>query len=930
MSDTQPGKRQKQTTVLGNLVTRLLANSFPDAPNQLLMVDMCANNLAGLLEKAARDATNDDGQYSDIDDKMTQFSVTRPTANLSPVKLEFIFYFDTDEKLSVCHRETYCESGDQSLDLFPEDFSMTAIELECFDTIRSSSYSVIFDVSNDSVATLSCSAGLQFIGDWSKLIAELCGDALVYGQWARQFDISATTASATALAIDDKRHWTGLQGKLHHRILIGMLSTEQPARFMKARVASDTVNLAFAAGDYLQILGDYSSGWYTGVHMESKEYGYISADSVVPVRPGTDIYDTLLRQLMPTWQYPTLALYPNRQAKYTDPHTGLLQTITWRDNSVSWQVGTGPGAVTVVYDSTTLHIINIQPHADTAYLGGLPSFKQICALYAPTASSTADDVQRWLLASVGVPATSEVDGSYLCGLTAPELGKLLDIDAERAKQIKALLSPVSTYVYGCISVTVLADQIAHVKLVAGTRGARSVVSECHIPILCPFYIPASNVDICWNNQRSGDWHTGTIEVGPNTGILFRVYDDSAKPCTHFARSTHMLQFAYEWNLHVVDAYDVTPHALFAPHMSIGNVRCNPDTGFRASFVLSVNSANKKEAAFIMLSIDWLSLYVNSFFYSAKINFPAEYARIMALIKTRRRTPLGLLNDAIATFSASPAFSAPPSIKLTDLWSGYSSGGVVAPKVTCTLTFNTGVEDVVTTDVVTGSYTLHHRRARRGDNTAVPEGAFAIKSDDLKNTATRALATYRLGIGPNKTNAQLMKTGYAKWRLVMYPEDAPLIGAEHASSITGTSYPIQTITTFGNDGTETTIRPATFNEQDMCNFVAKDDLKQVTIMYHKTQELVAEYIIQYTKDDLNKGAVGSSGLGWTPQEYQIYETIKNYDLLSIARWGYYGKLYGLDKQPLRGYGKLRSSFCDLCIGPRQPVPMLNSPTGQTRF
>ena len=512
-------------------------------------------------------------------------------------------------------------------------------------------------------------------------------------------------------------------------------------------------------------------------------------------------------------------------------------------------------------------------------------------------------------------------------MTAPELETLLDINAESAKQIKALLSPVSTYLYGCISVTVLADQIAHVKLVAGTTGARSVVSECHIPILCPFYIPDSNVDICWNNQRSGDWQTGSIKVGPNTGILLQAYDDSAKPCTHFTRSAHMLQFAYEWNLHIVDAYDVTPHALFAPHMSIGNVCCTGDR-----FVLAVNNANKKDHAFIRLYKRSLSLYVSSFFYNAKIKFPAEYARIMALIKTRRRTPLGLLNDAIATFSASPAFSTPPSIDLMDHWKGYSSGGVVAPKVTCTLTFNTGVKDVVTTDVVTGSYTLHHRRARRGDNTTVPEGAFAIKSDDLKNTATRALATYRLGIGPDKTNAQLMKTGYAKWRLVMYPEDAPLIGAEHASSITGTSYPIETITAFGNDGTETTISPAIYlyYEQDMCNFVAKDDLKQVTIIYHKTQELMAEYIIEYTKDDLNKGAVGSSGLGWTPQEYQIYETIKNYDLCSIARWGYYGKLYGLDKQPLRGYGKLRSSFCDLCIGPRQPVPMLNPPTGQTRF
>lgn len=929
MSDTQPGKRQKQTTVLGTLVTRLLANSFPDAPNQLLMVDMCANNLAGLLEKAARDATNDDGQYRNIDDPMTQFSVTRPTTILSPVKLEFIFYFDTDETLSARHRETYCESGDQRLDLFPDDFSMTAIELECFDTTRSSSYSVIFDVSNDSVATLSCSAGLQFIGDWSKLIAELCGDALVYGQWALQFDISATTAAATALAIDNERHyWTGLQGKLHQRILIGMLSTEQPARFVKARVASDTVNrVAFAAGDYLQILGDYSEELYTGVHMESKTYGYIPVDSVVPVRPGTQVYDTLLRQLMPTWQYPTLALYPNRQAKYTDPHTGLLQTITWRGNSVFWQVGTGPGAVTVVYDSTTLHMINIQPHADTAYLGGLPSFKQICALYAPTASSTAADVQRWL-ASVGVPATPEVDGSYLCGLTAPELGTLLDIDAERAKQIKALLSPVSTYFYGCISVTVLADQIAHVNLVAGTTGARSVVSECHIPILCPFYMWASNVDICWNNQRSDDWQTGTITVGPNTGILLQAYDDSAKPCTHFTRSAHMLQFAYEWNLHIVDAYDVTPHALFAPHMSIGNVRCNPGTGDRAWFVLAVNSATKKDHAFIRLYKKSLSLCVSSFFFDAKIKFPAEYARIMALIKTRRRTPMGLLNDVIATFSASPAFSTPPPIELTDLWEGYSSGGVVAPKVTCTLTFDNGVEDVVKTNVVTGNYTLHHRR--RGDNTTVPEGAFAIKSDDLINTASRALATYRLGIGPNKTNAQLMKTGFDKWWLVIYPESAPLIGAGHASFITGTSYPIQTITTFGNDGTKTTIRPAIYDEQDMCNFVAEDNLKQVTIVYHKTQELMAAYIIKYTKDDLNKGAVGSSGLGWTPQEYQIYETIKNYDLLSIAQWGYYGKLYGLDRQPLRGYGELRSSFCDLCIGPRQPVPMLNSPTGQTRF
>ena len=916
MSDAQAGKRQKQTTVLGNLFTRLLADSFPDAPepSKLLMVDMCANNLAGLLEKAARDATNDDGQYSNKDDPMAQFSVMQP-ASLSPFQVEFTFYFDTDENLTTCLSGSgiTCESGDQVLQLGAEDFLMTAIELECFDTIRSSSYYVIFKTSNDSVATLSCSAGLGFTGHWSKLIAKLCGDALVYGQWARQFNISATTAPATALAIaKDSYHWAESGSRLHQRILIGLLGTEQPARFMKARADSDTVNLSFTAGDYLQILGNYSEEFYTGVHTQSKEYGYISVHSVVPVRPGTDDYNTLLLQLMPTWQYPTLALYPNRQAKYTDPHTGILQTITWRDNCVCWQVGTGIGAVTAVYDSTTLHMINIQPHADTAHVGGLPSIRQICALYAPTASSTAADVQRWL-ASLGAPETSMFDHSYLSKRTVLELGTLLDIDAGRAMRIKALLSPVSTYVYGCISVTVLADQIAHVKLVGGM----SVVSECHIPILCPFYIPALNVDICWNNHRYIGWNTGSIPVGPDTGILFRAYDDdSAKPCTHFRRSAQMLQFAYDWNLRVANSYDVAPHALFAPDMSIGNIQTlNCDSVYKDPitaplFFLTINNA-KMDSFIKLVSLSFVQrLSVGSFFYNAESKFPAEYTRIMALIKTLRRTPLGLLNDAIATFSVSPAFSALPSITLADDWHGYSSGGVRAPKVTCTLNFDTGVKDVVKTDVVTGSYTLHHRRIRRG-NTTVPEGARAITSSDLKHTAARALATYRLGIGPKTTNAQLMKAGIAKWRLVIYPEGAPLIGAKHASSITGTSYPIESITTVANNGDVDTIDPATSYNQELCDFVAEDDLKQVTIVYHKTQKL-ANYVIEITKDDLNKGAVGSSGLGWTPEEYQIYETIKTYDLLSIARWGYYGKLYGLERQPLCGYGELRSSFCDLCI------------------
>ena len=61
---------------------------------------------------------------------------------------------------------------------------------------------------------------------------------------------------------------------------------------------------------------------------------------------------------------------------------------------------------------------------------------------------------------------------------------------------------------------------------------------------------------------------------------------------------------------------------------------------------------------------------------------------------------------------------------------------------------------------------------------------------------------------------------------------------------------------------------------------------------------------------NQGRAGGSNFGWIARHFQIFERIKNDNLGAIARWGYYGKLYGGENKQLhKGYLKLTMPFTD---------------------
>lgn len=267
------------------------------------------------------------------------------------------------------------------------------------------------------------------------------------------------------------------------------------------------------------------------------------------------------------------------------------------------------------------------------------------------------------------------------------------------------------------------------------------------------------------------------------------------------------------------------------------------------------SVDEQPGSHIFLSFDFSpeEIHVYRFFYETRENYKIAFDHIKSIITRLGRTPLGLLNDAIAACNEPDA-----KYTLTDWWTGYS-----APSVE---------------KLGNGSYRVVGTR----------ESRVAINSDALKRVAIRAIATFRLqqeggDISEEQDGAYYLKDGHKS-----------RINHIDRTTIQSTRPTLSTHYPFG---------AKSWDHDAMCEFLAEDFATKITIVTDDG----AKHAV-----GTGVGKATSDNFGWTNEELQIYHTIsaKHVDINAVAKFGYYGKVFG--PKQLVGYGALLAAFTDRAI------------------